>query len=123
MSELDGAMRPLKRPLDVTGFEIEPLDDVARADVLVAHRIDELGLPTWPTDPADAHVAVHEDASGAARVVFVMNPTDKDLVVRVSLAGQTALEDAIDGERVERTGGAFEVTVPSRSVRLMTAQH
>ncbi len=106
----------------MSGFEIEPLDDVARADVLVAHRIDELGLPTWPTDPIESHVAVHEDATGAPRVVFVMNPTDRDLIVRVSLAGGTALEDAIDGERVERTGGAFEVTVPSRSVRLMTAE-
>jgi beta-galactosidase len=120
--ELDGAMRPLERPVDVTGFEIEPLHDVARADVLVAHRIDELGLPTWPTDPIDAHVAVHEDERGIARVVFVMNPTDRDLVVRVSLAGASALEDALGGERVERAGGAFEVTVPSRVARLMTVE-
>jgi beta-galactosidase len=120
--ELDGAMRPLKRPLDVSGFEIEPLDDVARADLLVARRIDELGLPTWPTDPVDAHVAVHEDERGAPRVVFVMNPTDRDLVVRVSLAGVGALEDAMGGERVDRAGGAFEVTVPARVVRLMTAE-
>ena len=61
--------------LDVSGFEIEPLDDLARADALVAHRIDKLGLPTWPTDPVDAHVAVHEDERGSPRVVFVMNPT------------------------------------------------
>ena len=117
--ELDGAMRPLKRPLDVSGFEIEPLDDVARADVLVARRIDDLGLPTWPADPVDAHVAVHEDAQGTARVVFVMNPTDRDLVVRVSLAGVGVLEDALHGERVERATGAFEVTVASRVARLM----
>ena len=90
--------------------------------MLVAHRIDELGLPTWPTDPVDAHVAVHEDAQGSPRVVFVMNPTDRDLVVRVSLAGVGALEDAIGGERVERAGGAFEVRVPARVVRLMTAE-
>jgi beta-galactosidase len=121
--ELDGAMRPLKVPVDVKGFEIEPLDDVARADLLVAHRIEELGLPTWPTDPIDTHVAVHEDERGVPRVVFVMNPTDRETVVRVSLAGESALEDAIDGERVERTGGAFEVSVPSRSVRLMTVEH
>ena len=40
--ELDGSMRPLRRPMDVTGFEIEPLDDIAQADALVARRIDEL---------------------------------------------------------------------------------
>jgi beta-galactosidase len=120
--ELDGAMRPLKRPVDVSGFEIEPLDDVARADVLVGRRIDELGLPTWPTDPIDAHVAVHEDERGVPRVVFVMNPTDRDLVVRVSLAGVGALEDALGGERVARAGGAFEVSVASRVARLMTVE-
>jgi beta-galactosidase len=131
--ELDGAMRPLKRPVDVSGFEIEPLDDVARADVLVARRIDELGLPTWPTDPIDAHVAVHEDAAGAPRVVFIMNPTTNDLVVRVSLAGIDALVDALvppghppdgraEGGRIARDRGAFEVRVPGRTVRIMTVE-
>jgi beta-galactosidase len=123
---LDGAMQPLKRPVDVRGFEIEPLDDLARADVLVARRIDELGLPTWPTDPIDAHVTVHEDSGAAPRVVFVMNPTANDLVVRVSLAGIAALVDAlVEGAgagRVARDGGAFEVTVPARVARMMTVE-
>ena len=120
--ELDGAMQPLKRAVDVSGFEIEPLDDVARADVLVARRIDELGLPTWPIDPIDAHVTIHEDALGAPRVVFVMNPTDRDLVVRVSLAGVGTLADALGDERATRVGGAFEVTVAARVARLMTVE-
>jgi hypothetical protein len=111
-------MRPLRRPLDVEGFEIEPLDDLARADALVAKRIDELELPTWPTDPLDVHVAVHEDDAGA-RVVFVMNPTAEDRVARVSLAGVPALLDLLDEQRVARVGGAFELTVPARTVRMM----
>jgi hypothetical protein len=111
-------MRPLRRPLDVTGFEIEPLDDLARADALVAKRIDELQLPTWPVDPPDVHVAVHEDDSGA-RVVFVMNPTAEDRVARVSLAGAVALVDLLDEQRVARVAGAFEMTVPARVVRMM----
>ena len=123
---LDGAMQPLKRPVDVRGFEIEPLDDLARADVLVARRIDELGLPTWPTDPIDAHVTVHEDSGGAPRVVFVMNPTANDLVVRVSLAGIAALVDALaegaGAGRVARDGGAFEISVPARVARMMTVE-
>jgi beta-galactosidase len=133
--ELDGNMQPLDRPVDVTGIEIEPLDDLARADVLVARRIDELGLPTWPTDPIDAHVTVHEDASGAPRIVFVMNPTATDLVVRVSLAGISALVDAldptasgdgsrvrVDAARIARDRGAFEVHVPARTVRMMAVE-
>ncbi len=120
--ELDGAMLPLEKPVNVEGIEIEPLDDVARADVLVARRIDELGLPTWPTDPIDAHVAVHEDEQGVPRVVFVMNPTPEDLVVRVSLAGIGALVDAIEGTRVARDKGAFELRVPGRTVRMMAVE-
>jgi hypothetical protein len=118
MPELDGAMRPLRRPADASGFEIEPLEDMARADALVAKRIDELALPTWPVDPPDAHVAVHEDDAGA-RVVFVMNPTANDLVVKASLAGIDALVDALQGGRIGRSGGAFEIAVPARTVRMM----
>jgi beta-galactosidase len=120
--ELDGAMRPLAQPVDVRDFEIEPLDDLARADTLVARRIDELSLPTWPVDPVDAHVAVHEDASGTPRVVFVMNPTAGDLTAQVSLAGVETLADLLGEGRVARMGGAFEVHVPSRSVRMMAVE-
>jgi len=116
--ELDGSMRPLRRALDVEGFEIEPLDDLARADALVARRIDELELPTWPTDPPDAHVALHEDDDGV-KVAFVMNPTEADLLVRVAVAEAGALVDLLDEQRVARTGGAFEMMVRARTVRMM----
>ena len=118
--ELDGAMRPLQRAVDVEGFEVEPLEDIARADALVANRIDELGLPTWPVDPIEAHVAVHEDPGGNARVVFAMNPTASEVVARISLAGVDALEDAVDGGRVTRAAGAIEIAVPARTVRMLS---
>ncbi len=120
--ELDGAMQPLRHPVDVTGLEIEPLDDLARADALVARRIDELSLPTWPVDPIDAYVAVHEDEAGAPQVVFVMNPTEHEIVARVSLAGVGALVDALGEGRVARTGGCLEVSVPARVVRMMAVE-
>jgi beta-galactosidase len=120
--ELDGSMQPLRHPVDVTGFEIEPLDDLARADALVARRIDELSLPTWPVDPIDAYVAVHEDEAGTPQVVFVMNPTEHEVVARVSLAGVGALVDALAEGRVARTGGCFEVSVPARVVRMMVVE-
>jgi beta-galactosidase len=119
---LDGSMRPLRRPMDVAGFEIEALDDIARADVLVARRIDELHLPTWPVDAPGVHVTVHEDAAGVPRVVFVMNPTADEVVARISLAGVNALVDLLGEGRVARAGGAFEVTVPSRVVRIMAVE-
>ncbi|HTQ46720.1 MAG TPA: beta-galactosidase [Polyangiaceae bacterium] len=115
---LDGAMRPLKRPADVTAFEIEPLDDLAQADALVAKRVDELALPAYPVDPVDVHVAVHEDDEGP-RVVFVMNPTSADVAARVSLPGVEQLTDLLGDQRVERSAGAFELHVPARTVRLL----
>ena len=119
---LDGSMRPLRRPMNVEGFEIEPLEDIARADALVARRIDELGLPTWPVDPPDVHVTVHEDAEGLPRVVFVMNPTAAEVVARISLKGVGELVDLLgEKARVARVGGAFEVAVPARVVRIMAA--
>jgi beta-galactosidase len=120
--DLDGSMRPLDRPADVRGFEIEPLDDLARADALVARRIDELKLPTWPVDPSSVHVAVHEDEREIPRVVFVMNPTAADLTARVSLAGVEALVDTLGEGRIARAGGAFEVPVPARVVRMMAVE-
>jgi beta-galactosidase len=120
--ELDGSMLPLKNPVDMTGLELEPLDDVGRADALVARRIEKLGLPTWPTDPVDAFVAVHEDAAEAPRVVFAMNPTDRDLTVRLSVPRVDALIDALDGQRIAKAAGALEVTVPSRVVRMLAVE-
>jgi len=120
--ELDAAMRPLKQPVDMRDFEIEPLDDLARADALVARRIEEMSLPTWPVDPSAAHVTVHEDAQGTPRVVFVMNPTPSDIVVRFALAGVAALADVVGEGRAARTAGGFELSVPGRVVRLMAVE-
>jgi beta-galactosidase len=120
--DLDGSMLPLARPADLSGLEIESLDDLARADALVARRIDELRLPTWPVDPLGVHVTVHEDEHRIPRVVFVMNPTSADVVARVSLEGVEALVDAVGEGRVPRTGGAIEVPVPARVVRMMAVE-
>jgi beta-galactosidase len=120
--EVEGATHGAERPAGAPGFEIEPLEDLAQADALVARRIDELALPTWPVDPPDAHVCVHEDEQGTPHVVFVMNPTPTDLVARASLGGVGALVDAIGEGRVARSGGAFEVPVPARAVRMMIVE-
>ncbi|MBV9948829.1 MAG: hypothetical protein JOZ69_18420, partial [Myxococcales bacterium] len=117
-----GSMQPLERPADVSRFEIEPLDDLARADLLVARRVDELALPTWPVDPPSVFATVHEDEAGEARVVFLMNPTQGDLVARFSVAGVESLVDAAGEGRFARSAGAFEVPVPARFVRMMAVE-
>ncbi len=122
----DGGMRLLPGPHDVTGLEVEPLDDGARADELVAKRIEELALPAFPVDPADVKISVHEDAHGTPRVVFVMNPHPHDLVARVSVRGARSLVDLLTPERadarVTRGIGGFELTVPARTVRMFAVE-
>jgi beta-galactosidase len=117
----DGALRPLKHPPNVEGLELEPLEDVARADALVARRIEELALPTYPVSPADAFACVHEDDAGAPRVAFVLNPTPAKVVAKVGLAGASLLEDALRPEaRIARVSGAFTVELPPRTARMFS---
>lgn len=121
----DGSWRALASPADVRGLEIEPLEDLARADALVAKRIEELALPTLAIDPESAFVTVHEDAAGRARVVFVMNPTAMPVVAKISIPSVERLTALLgDDARIERAPRAvagFDVTVPARTVRVFEA--
>ena len=102
-------------------LELVALGDVTEADALVARRIEELDLPTYPVSPADAYVAVHEDAAGAPRVVFVMNPTRAPLSVKVALRGVRELAEAWPNEgapTIRKQEGAFEVEVRKRTIRI-----
>jgi beta-galactosidase len=122
----DGSMREMREPHDTTGLEVEPLDDGARADAMVARRIEELGLPAFPVDPPDIKMTVHEDDAGAPRVVFVMNPTAHDMTARVSVRGARALVDVLTPDRTDarvvRSIGGFEMVVPARTVRMFAAE-
>jgi beta-galactosidase len=124
--ERDGGMRPLPTPFDVTGIELEPLEEHATANAIVAKRIEELALPTFPVDPPDVHVAVHEDDAGVPRVVFVMNPSPHDHVARVSVRGARTLNDLLTPERTDarvvRGIGGVEVAVPARTVRMFEVE-
>jgi len=120
---LDGHMRPLEVPFDTSQIEVEPLEDAARVDALVAKRIEELNLPTYPVDPENVFVTVHEDQAGAPRVVMVMNPGANTVVCNVAVPGVSTLKDAIvhgphAGQRFGRDAGAFRVEMPGRTVRL-----
>ena len=124
----DGAMRLLARPHDARGLELEALEDPARADVLVARRIDELKLPAYPVDLPDVHVAIHEDEAGVPRVAFVMNPTAKPVTATVGLGKARALVDLLPRPRAvnrlepQLGTGAFVVEVPARTVRLFSME-
>jgi beta-galactosidase len=119
----DGRMRDLEQPFDASGLEVEALDDAARADALVARRIEELGLPTYPVDPEDVFVSVHEDDAGVPKVAFVLNPNDTDRVAKVALGKARTLVDAVvhgrhAGQTLHPEAGAFSVAIPARTVRI-----
>jgi hypothetical protein len=88
-------------------------------------------------DPPDVFVSVHEDANGRARVLFVMNPTSKNLIAKISLPGAARLEDLLPDARasrsserilggreraLEREAGSFPVEVAARTVRLFAVR-
>ena len=126
LPERDGAMRAMKSPHDVRGLEIEALGDPARADALVARYVEELALPTFPADPADVHVAVHEDERGAARVAFVMNPEPQPVVATIGVGRARALVDLMprgrEAPRIPAQAGGFVVEVPARTVRMFAIE-
>jgi len=128
--ERDGSMRRVDPPHDTFELEVEPLDDPARADVLVAKYIDMLELPAYPVDAPDVHVTIHRDESGAARVVFVMNPTRNDVTATIGLGRCRVrqLVDLLPRSRVSATlqpdegTGAWVVSVAARSVRMFAVE-
>lgn len=122
----DGAMRSLGAPHDVRGLELEPLEDPARADALVARYVEELGLPTFPVDPPDVFVAVHDDEAGTPRVAFVMNPERETIVATVGLGRARTLVDLLprgrEAARIEAQAGGFVIEVPARTVRMFAIE-
>ncbi|WP_394824115.1 beta-galactosidase [Pendulispora albinea] len=122
----DGSLRKLDAPYERGCIELEPLEEMSKADALVARRIEELGLPTYPHAPDDIFVSVHEDERGTAKVAFFMNPTAVEVTARVALPGATTLVDLLPPHhrwsRVTRSAGGFDLTVPARTVRMMAIE-
>lgn len=123
----DGSMRLLERPHDVRGLELEPLEDPARADALVARFVETLSLPSFPCDPSTVFVTVHEDEAGVPKVAFVMNPEPQEVLATVGVGARArALVDLIpqtrNTTRIEQQAGGFVVQLPPRSVRMFSIE-
>ncbi|HWL87710.1 MAG TPA: beta-galactosidase, partial [Polyangiaceae bacterium] len=121
----DGSLRRLDAPYERGDIELEPLEEIAHADTLVARRIEELSLPTYPHAPDDLSLTVHEDEEGSPKVAFFMNPTEHDVSARVALPGISALVDLLApsrSPRIARSAGGFDLSVPARTVRMMALE-
>jgi beta-galactosidase len=127
--ELGGARRPLQAPLDLSalgpkhGVDVLCSADPASVDRAVASAVAGLSLPTYGVSPDSVHATVHQDASGRARVLFLINPTRDDTTAHVTVGpGVAAARDLIKGQRVELRGEALEAQVRAKTVRFFVLE-
>ncbi|HTQ07977.1 MAG TPA: beta-galactosidase [Polyangiaceae bacterium] len=120
----DASFRPLAEPA-VSGHEssgvvpaLLPFDEAAVLHAVAEAQI-RLELPTLFAEPADIRVTLHRDAAGTPRVLFVINATPHPIAAKVTSAGASDAEDALDGTRFRATVGVFELPVAARSVRML----
>ena len=107
----DGRLGPLVR-------------EAAEAASVVGQAVDLLDLPTRACDPSDVLVTVHEDLTGVAQVVFVLNPTDRHVVARIRCGfGASRLIDTLEETEFGVTGGVLEVAMRPRAVRMLKVVH
>jgi beta-galactosidase len=122
----DGAFRALAEPLDLArlrgperGVPVLVGDDPASADAAVAHAVSALSLPTHACDPDGIYATVHEDREGRARVLFVLNPGEHDVLARVAVGGARGAVDLIDDAVFEARRGALEMRMTPHTVRML----
>lgn len=123
----DGSWRALAQPFDLDRLRAHPssiplvvADDPASAHDAIARASIELGLPALPCEPQEVFATVHEDERGRPRALFLINPSDLDLVARVAPSGASdRARDVLDGEVIEARRAALEVRIPAKTVRLL----
>jgi beta-galactosidase len=79
----------------------------------------ELGLGSLPADPESVFATLHRDASGRAVVLFVINPSDRDLDASVDSAGSLEAVDALDGQHFRAEAGRFALRMVRRSAVML----
>ncbi|MEZ4293858.1 MAG: hypothetical protein R3B70_02695 [Polyangiaceae bacterium] len=123
----DAGFRPLTAPFAWEALRESPQEvplfvdpTPAAVDNAVSRAIESLGLPTFACDPHGLLATVHEDSEGTPRVLFLVNPTDADVVCQVSIPGTTAREarDLLKDETIPLSHGAIEARVPEKTVRM-----
>lgn len=126
----DGAYRSLREPLDLArlrgahpAWPVLIGDDPAAAHAAVSRAISDLDLPTWACDPEGIFATVHEDVAGRARVVFLLNPGEMDVLAHVHLGTESARAvDVLDDAAFEIKRGALEVRMTPRTVRMLALE-
>ncbi len=127
----DGAWRRLDDPDDpraaertrlVGACELVAACDPASVDAYVARAVERLGLPRYASDPDGVQATVHEDADGRARVAFVVNAGDGDLVARVTLGEDATWHDPMACADLVSRAGLVELRMKAKTVRMLVRE-
>lgn len=114
----DAAMRPLTAP---RGFFDDRLhgSDPRTVDEAVAQHLEKLDIPLYACDPDAICATLHEDATGAPRVAFVINDGDAEVVARVTLGVDATWEDVLAGDAHQSDQGMLELRMRPHTVRML----
>jgi len=119
----DGRYQRLARASELGAVTFEDLEAPGRADAVVHEMTARLSLPVFTVEADDeCHVTVHEDASGAPRVVFLMNPHRSVVTVEATLGFANDLRDLASGEVVRSRAHRYSTTLPARTVRIFAVE-
>jgi beta-galactosidase len=127
--ELGGARRPLLAPLELDtlgprgGVGVLCPADPGSIDELVANAITGLGLPTYAVEPDSVYATVHEDATGRARVLFLVNPGSEEVDAHVTVGqGPEHARDLFKDQRITIRSGVVEARVKPKTVRMLALE-
>lgn len=85
----------------------------------VEDAIEELGIARLPAEPGILRTALHTDANGVPRSLFVINPGGGDVEAAVSAPRARRAHDAMSGKEIAVQDGTAVLMVPPRTVRLL----
>ena len=92
-------------------------------DRVVASAISALELPTFAVDPDSVYATIHEDSTGKARLLFLINPEPEETVARITVGpGPESARDLLKAQRFSIQNGALEAPVRGKSVRMLALE-
>jgi beta-galactosidase len=86
---------------------------------LVVTTATDLGVTPLPAAPDVVRTALHVDAAGRPRALFVLNPGEEPVTAEVEAPGISSACDATTGDDVRVTRGRLSLSVGPRTVRLL----
>lgn len=119
--ERDEFLRTVQLPVPAAHGDLPGLIGPGRDEVVAAVRaaVRQLKLPALHATPAEVFVTMHEDEHGNPRVLFVINPSGRDVSASVGALDCCLAVDVMDGEHIRAKKGQFELEVRAGTARML----